>query len=76
VHRIGQSRSVQVLHFVTRGAIEERVRQVVESKRALFQGLFVEGRDEIALDGSTRAGFLDQVRNLISDADAVPASVD
>ncbi len=33
VHRMGQRKSVQVLHFVTRGAIEERVRQVVENKR-------------------------------------------
>jgi SNF2 family DNA or RNA helicase len=76
VHRIGQLRSVQVLHFVTRGAIEERVRQVVESKRALFHGLFVEGRDEIELEGSTRSGFLDQVRHLISDAQAASTHVD
>jgi SNF2 family DNA or RNA helicase len=76
VHRIGQSRSVQVLHFVTRGAIEERVRQVVESKRALFQGLFVEGRDEITLEGSTDTGFLDQVRTLLSEADRGAAPPD
>jgi len=69
VHRMGQLRSVQVLHFVTRGAIEERVRQVVEAKRALFQGLFVEGRDEISLDDSANVGFLEQVRTLIADGD-------
>jgi len=69
VHRIGQLRSVQVLHFVTRDAIEERVRQVVESKRALFDGLFVDGRDEISLEESSNVGFLDQVRTLITDGD-------
>ena len=46
VHRLGQRRSVQVLHFVTGGAIEERVRQVVESKRALFEGLLSERRGQ------------------------------
>ncbi len=69
VHRMGQLRSVQVLHFVTRDAIEERVRQVVESKRALFDGLFVDGRDEITLEESSNVGFLDQVRTLITDGD-------
>ena len=69
VHRLGQLRSVQVLHFVTRGAIEERVRQVVEAKRALFNGLFVEGRDEISLADSSNVGFLEQVRTLIVDGD-------
>jgi superfamily II DNA or RNA helicase len=70
VHRIGQLRSVQVLHFVTRDAIEERVRQVVEQKRALFQGLFVDRKDEVSLVGSESASFLDQVRALIANADA------
>jgi SNF2 family DNA or RNA helicase len=69
VHRLGQSRSVQVLHFVTRGAIEERVRQVVEAKRALFNGIFVEGRDEISLEDSSNVGFLEQVRTLIVDGE-------
>ena len=50
VHRIGQVRGVRVLHFVTKGAIEERVLRVVEGKRALFEGLLTDEADtEFAL---------------------------
>jgi superfamily II DNA or RNA helicase len=65
VHRIGQRRSVQVLHFVTRDAIEERVRQVVESKRALFEGLLVDEVDQVVLDPKGRSSFVERVRELI-----------
>lgn len=65
VHRLGQRQSVQVLHFVTRGAIEERVRQVVENKRALFDGLLVDEADRVVLDEASQASFLDRVRNLV-----------
>ncbi len=70
VHRIGQRRSVQVLHFVTRGAIEERVLQVVESKRALFNGLLVDGADEVVLDEPSASGWLERTRELLGDTDA------
>jgi superfamily II DNA or RNA helicase len=73
VHRIGQRRSVQVLHFVTRGAIEERVLQVVESKRALFDGLLVDGADEVVLDEPTASGWLERTRVLLGDTDAAEA---
>jgi len=69
VHRIGQRRSVQVLHFVTRGAIEERVRHVVEAKRALFDGLLVDGADEVILDDGAHASFLERARTLLEDSD-------
>jgi hypothetical protein len=65
VHRMGQKRGVHVLHFVTQGAIEERVRKVVESKRALFDGLLVEGADQVRFDNAGNASFIDQVRELI-----------
>jgi superfamily II DNA or RNA helicase len=67
VHRIGQRRSVQVLHFVTRDAIEERVRQVVESKRALFEGLLVDELDQVVLDSQGRSSFVERVRELIEE---------
>jgi SNF2 family DNA or RNA helicase len=69
VHRMGQRRSVQVLHFVTKGAIEERVLQVVESKRALFDGLLVDEADEIVLDEPTSSGWIERARVLLGDAD-------
>lgn len=66
VHRIGQSRSVQVLHFVTSDALEERVRQVVEAKQALFDGLLVQRSDEVVLDAQSSASFLERARDLIA----------
>ncbi len=69
VHRMGQKHSVQVLHFVTGGAMEERVRQVVESKRALFDGLLVDDADRVVFDDQRRDSFVDRVRTLIGDSD-------
>ena len=66
VHRMGQRRSVQVLHFVTRGAIEERVRQVVENKKALFEGLLVDEVDRVDLDEAVQASFVERVRSLLT----------
>jgi superfamily II DNA or RNA helicase len=66
VHRMGQRKSVQVLHFVTRGAIEERVRQVVENKKALFDGLLVDEVDRVILDEAVQASFVDRVRSLLT----------
>ncbi len=67
VHRMGQKRSVQVLHFVTRGALEERVRHVVESKRALFDGLLADDAKTVVYDERSRSTFLQRVRSLIGD---------
>ncbi len=65
VHRMGQRRGVHVLHFVTRGAIEERVRKVAAGKRALFDGLLVEEADQVRFDPTGPASFIEQVRELI-----------
>ncbi len=67
VHRMGQQRSVRVLHFVTRGAIEEKVRQVVEDKRALFEGLLSDGADQVVLDEEARASLVSRLSGLIDD---------
>ena len=67
VHRIGQRESVQVLHFVTRGAIEERVRRVVEDKRALFDGLLVERTDRVTFAADSRVSLVRRVMDLVHD---------
>lgn len=67
VHRMGQQRSVRVLHFVTRGAIEEKVRQVVEDKRALFDGLLTDGADQVVFDEAARASLVSRLSGLIDD---------
>jgi SNF2 family DNA or RNA helicase len=67
VHRLGQRRSVQVLHFVTRGAIEERVRHVVESKRALFEGLLIDDADRVVVGQPGTWSLVEQVERLLDD---------
>lgn len=37
VHRIGQSKNVQVLKLVTRGTLEEKIDRMIQSKAALFE---------------------------------------
>lgn len=69
VHRMGQRESVRVLHFVTRGAIEERVRHVVETKRALFNGLLVDALDRVTVSTGERASVVERVRQLIDSAE-------
>jgi len=73
VHRLGQLHSVQVLHFVTRGAIEERVRQVVESKRALFEGLLIDEADRVVV-GHTggQVPLVEQVQRLLDHPEDDP----
>jgi SNF2 family DNA or RNA helicase len=56
-----------VLHFVTRGAIEEKVRQVVEDKRALFDGLLTDGADQVVFDEQARASLVSRLSGLIDD---------
>jgi SNF2 family DNA or RNA helicase len=65
VHRMGQKRSVRVLHFVTRDAIEEKVRQVLEEKQALFDGVLTEGVDHVIFDEAARASLVERVSRLV-----------
>jgi SNF2 family DNA or RNA helicase len=67
VHRMGQSRPVRVVNFVTRGTIEEKVLKTLEQKQALFDGLFEGEEDEITLGAVNPTTFLKSVRELLKD---------
>ena len=68
VHRMGQRDSVQVLHFVTRGAIEERVRQVLENKQSLFAGLLSEDSDVVSFEeGGGRGRLVERIRSIVDN---------
>jgi hypothetical protein len=65
VHRMGQSRPVRVINFVTRGTIEEKVLRTLEAKQNLFAGLFEGDADEIPFEVVRASGFLDTMRELV-----------
>jgi superfamily II DNA or RNA helicase len=60
--RIGQKRNVLVHKFVCRGTIEERIDQLIESKRQMTQDFFGEGGGEIKLTEMSDQELLDLVR--------------
>jgi SNF2 family DNA or RNA helicase len=68
VHRMGQSRPVRVVNFVTRGTIEEKVLRTVEAKQGLFDGLFAGDDDEIPFAAVNTGGFLDAMRDVVGES--------
>lgn len=50
LHRLGQTRSVDVIRLVTEGSIEARIEQTLRSKKALFDGLFDGDADTVTFD--------------------------
>jgi SNF2 family DNA or RNA helicase len=67
VHRMGQSRPVRVINFVTRGTIEEKVLRTVEAKQGLFAGVFEGDADEIPFAAVNTGGFLSTMRELVAE---------
>jgi len=65
VHRMGQSRPVRVINFVTRGSIEERVLKAIEAKRSLFGSVFDGESDAVDFAALGTTSFLDGVREVI-----------
>ncbi len=70
VHRMGQNRPVRVINLVTRGTIEEKVMRTLEAKQGLFAGVFEGDADEIPFEAVSVSGFLDTMRELVSDEEA------
>jgi hypothetical protein len=67
VHRMGQSRPVRVVNFVTRGTIEEKVLRTLGAKQGLFTGVFEGDADEIPFEAAKTGGFLDAMRELVTE---------
>ena len=61
VHRIGQTRGVQVVNFVARGTIEEGMLSVLAFKQSLFSGVLDGGDDEVVLQGTRLSKFMETV---------------
>jgi Helicase conserved C-terminal domain/SNF2-related domain len=73
VHRMGQSRGVQVVNFVGQGSIEEGMLSVLAFKSSLFAGVLNGGAADIFLQGTRLSQFMEsveQVAGAIGEADA------
>ena len=70
VHRLGQQRSVQVYHFVSRGGIEHGMLDVLKFKSSMFKGVLDGGESEIFLGGSKMKKFMETVEKV---SDNIPA---
>ncbi|MFA6569515.1 MAG: DEAD/DEAH box helicase, partial [Victivallales bacterium] len=58
VHRIGQTRGVQVFKFITDGTLEERIDAIITRKKSLLHGIVAEDNAGI-LKSLTRKDFLE-----------------
>jgi superfamily II DNA or RNA helicase len=64
IHRMGQTRPVRVINFVSKGTIEEGMLSVLAFKRSLSAGILDGGSSEISLGGSRLNRFMKDVENV------------
>lgn len=64
VHRLGQTRGVQVTNFVSQGSIEEGMLSVLAFKKSLFAGVLDGGDSEIFMHGTRLSQFMDSVEEV------------
>jgi len=64
VHRMGQSRGVQVINFVGQGSIEEGILGVLAFKKSLFAGVLDGGANEVFMQGTRLSKFMESVEKV------------
>lgn len=64
IHRMGQTRPVQIVNFVSKGTIEEGMLSVLAFKRSLSAGILDGGEGEISLGGSRLSRFMKDVESV------------
>jgi SNF2 family DNA or RNA helicase len=57
VHRIGQTRGVQVIKLITRGTLEDRIDQMIQDKARLLDAIVED--DSATLKAFTREELID-----------------
>ncbi len=67
VHRMGQTRPVQVIHLLTEHSIEERVWETLRLKKALFAGLFDSAAAEISFEKLGRKTMLQAMKEVFAE---------
>jgi superfamily II DNA or RNA helicase len=76
VHRLGQTRGVQVVNFVAQASIEEGMLSVLAFKKSLFAGVLDGGVGEISLHGSRLAKFMESVEQVTRATAEVPVEAE
>ncbi|MEO8133031.1 MAG: DEAD/DEAH box helicase [Betaproteobacteria bacterium] len=71
VHRMGQTRGVQVINFVARGTIEQQMLAVLAFKKSLFAGVLDGGQSEVRLHGTRLSKFMESVEQVTGSMDLV-----
>ena len=66
VHRMGQTRSVQVINLVAAGTIEEGMLSLLSFKKSLFAGVLDGGASDVFLDGTRLSQFMAGVERATS----------
>lgn len=61
VHRLGQTKSVQVVNFVAQGTIEEGMLSILAFKKSLFAGVLDGGENEVFMNGTRLSKFMESV---------------
>jgi hypothetical protein len=64
IHRMGQTRPIQVINFVAKGTIEEGMLSTLAFKRSLSAGILDGGSGEISLGGSRLNRFMKDVESV------------
>ena len=64
VHRMGQSRGVQVINFIGQGSIEEGMLSVLAFKESLFAGVLDGGEHEVFMQGTRLSKFMESVEQV------------
>lgn len=69
VHRMGQSRGVQVINFIGQGSIEESMLSVLAFKKSLFAGVLDGGEVDIFMQGTRLSKFMESVEKVAEAID-------
>lgn len=72
VHRLGQTRPVQVINFVAEGTIEQGMLSTLAFKKSLFAGILDGGEKEVFLGESRLKRFMATVEKVTSDIPRTP----
>ncbi len=65
VHRMGQTRPVEVLNLISENSIEERIRQLLRFKQAAFDGALDQGASEVVLSGGRLREFMESLEHVV-----------